>query len=136
MREIKFRGERIDNNEFIFGDLVSNNFFKVDTNENVYEIIELPDHGDCPEDFEFHEVSPKSLSQFTGFQDSKGNDIYENDVLTDVVETDEGNINSSQKVFWNQFTGSWHLDNSFSQNQSSSTELWIELNQFKYTINK
>ena len=32
--------------------------------------------------------------------------------LTDVVETDEGKINSKQKVFWNEPTGSWHLDNS------------------------
>jgi len=74
--------------------------------------------------------------EFTGFLDKQGYEIFEGDILTDKVETDEGVINSKQKVFWNQPTGSWHLDNSFDQDETSSTELWMELNDFEYEILK
>lgn len=71
---------------------------------------------------------------FTGFKDSEGVEIYGGDILTDKVECDEGIVDSKQKVFWNQSTGSWHLDNSFEQDESNSTELWLELQDFKYKV--
>ena len=74
------------------------------------------------------------IDQFTGLPDCMGKEIFGGDILSDYTETDEGIIQSKCQVFWNQPTGSWHLDQSSKQDKTYSTELWLELNDFKYKI--
>ncbi len=103
----------------------------------VYDKISKRKYG--AEEFRQHplkdfELEHYEILQFTGFKDKNDNEIFDNDILTDKTEVDGKMVDSKQKVFWNQPTGSWRLDDSYKQDETSSTELWFELREFEYEI--
>lgn len=70
MREIKFRGKRLDNGEWVYGFVL----FNQDRSEAV--IAKLTDTESVCEN-----VDPATVCQFTGRLDDNGKEIYEGDVI-------------------------------------------------------
>lgn len=79
-----FKAKRIDNGEWVIGNLITNVFFRL--GQSIPYIL-CPDKAeyDCFEDFTeengIFEVRPDTICQCTGLRDKNGKLIWENDVV-------------------------------------------------------
>ena len=110
-----FRGKRLDNGEWVYGNLIRSNDSEVG-----YEAIIIPTNdsnmytkGGSIGDLGFenwYKVNETTICQCTGFKDKNGNLIWENDICDRKEEYPE-------IVKYNK--GDWTLDYSYSKDKES-----------------
>ena len=93
IENIKFRGKDIETGNWVEGGILIDNGF---SDSKPYALIEEP------LDNKVYGVDTSTICQFTGFKDSKGIEIWENDILR------VSSVNA--KVVWRDDLGGFYLE--------------------------
>ena len=113
MREILFRGKRIDNGEWVYSQTVFShldNFYIPAQNLKCTVMQNLDTVGNisvirCKDGKYFFKVQTETVGQYTGLTDKNGNEIFEGDI----VKTSHGGSTYYAKIEWDD--GSFWVTN-------------------------
>lgn len=111
MREIKFRGLRVDGNGWVYGYYWMINEHFTSTLSGIDYIKSINNGVD-------YTVIPETVSQFTGLKDKDGVDIYEGDLLSNRYEDEGEEYETLLPIVWCSKNLQWCVDGSFVRDSS------------------